>query len=175
MNHNRAATIAAALATVLIAAVFLGGCSSRGGADAAKGAVASATANPTIAADINQAKALITKCATHGRTPLQQIHLVHVLFFESSHGKHAAEVTSTRADVFGCMGVPEARQASFKNDSITAAEKQRPRVITIAGIKKYALQTWPAILARYQQPGGTATPTAKASAPASATPAGSAA
>jgi hypothetical protein len=163
IRTRRAIALAFALAAL---AVLLGcGSSATSGATAAKGAINSATSDPHVQADLNQAKALVTKCAVKGRTPLQQIHLVHVLFFERAHGKHAAEVTSTRAAVFGCMGVPEGQRDNFKNDSITAAEHQKPHVWTKAGVKEYALVTWPGILAKYQHTAvtGTASPSASAS------------
>jgi hypothetical protein len=141
---------------------LLAGCQ-HGDSTKAKGAIASATADPTVAADIKLAEADIKRCVTG--TPLQQIHTVHVLFLERAGGKNGAEVQATRAKVFGCLGVPPGQQTQFKNDSLTAAEHQHPRVLTKAGIKTYVLVTWPGILARYQHAGtgASASPSVTAS------------
>lgn len=111
----------------------------------------SAAASAIPPADIAQAKADIARCITG--TPLQQIHTVHVVLLESAKGKNGAEVTATRAKVFGCLGVPPGQQTAFKNDSLTAAGKQHPRVWTKAGIKDYILVTWPGLLATCQKNG----------------------
>lgn len=145
--------IALGLAGLIISAPLLltacGGSSSHS-AGAAHSAIASATADPQVQHDLAQAKASIKLCITG--TPLQQIHTVRVLLLESSAGKHAAEVTATRARVFDCLGVPADKRTAFKNDSLTAAEQQVPRVWSgKAGIEQYLLVTWPGVLAKYQQ------------------------
>jgi hypothetical protein len=111
----------------------------------------SAAASAIPSADIAQAKADIARCVTG--TPLQQIHTVHVVLLERATGKNGAEVTATRAKVLGCLGVPPGQRTQFKNDSLAAAERQKPRVFTKAGIRQYALVTWPGILAECQKNG----------------------
>jgi hypothetical protein len=148
----------------LAAALALTGCGpkSTAGAGKASAAASSIAADPTTSADIAQAKADVKRCITG--TPLEQIHTLHVLFLESASGSNGAEVTATRAKVFGCLGVPPAQQTAFKNDALTAAE--HGKVYTRAGAKTYVEATLPALLLKYQQggasPAASSTPTTTA-------------
>jgi hypothetical protein len=129
-------------------------------ASSARGAFDSATADPTTAADINQAKALIGKCITG--TPLQQLHTLHLLLFESKTGPNGAEVEQTRKTVFDCAGVPAGQRDNLVNAALTAAEQAH---LTRPGhLATYLEVTLPGLLAQAQK--GTLT----ASGPASPAP-----
>jgi hypothetical protein len=139
-------------------------CKSGGSApSSARSGIASATANPTASADIAQAKALVARCIPG--TPLDQVHTVHLVFFSSAAGKHGPEVVAARDKVFTCLGVAPEKRDAFKNEAITAAEHQTPKIISAhpaAGVRQYLEFTLPQLVLKYK--GVSASPSAKASA-----------
>ncbi len=139
----RQVTLAAAVAGLALA---LAGC---GPSSHHAAAIDSATAGPTVAADINQGKALVAKCITG--TPLEQLHTLHLLLFTSARGRHATQVTQTRDRVFGCLGIPPGQRAAFENQALTQAE--HGHLGTKAGRRAYFEATLPGDLARYQHQG----------------------
>jgi hypothetical protein len=140
----------AAIAALAAAAVIaLAGCQS--GSDT-KGTVASATANPTVAAELNQGKALVASCFPG--TLLQQVRTVHLVFLSSVHGKHADEVTAARDKVFTCLHISDpAQRQAFVNDAGEAALHASPKLTTHAGRVQYFEITLPKIVLK---DGGTA-------------------
>jgi hypothetical protein len=110
----------AAIAALAAAAVIaLAGCNPDSGSDA-KGAVASATANPTVQAELAQGKALIASCFPG--TLLQQVHTIHLVFLSSATGKHGPEVVAARDKVFGCLHISDpAKRQAFINAAGEAA------------------------------------------------------
>jgi hypothetical protein len=144
--------LARGLAMAVLAAA-LAGCTSKshaGDAGAAKSAAASATANPTVAAELDQAKLLVKTC--FAGTPLQQVRQVHLVFLSSATGKHGPDVVAARDKTFSCLGINDkaARQA-FLNDSITAAE--HGHLTTHDGRVTYFSVTLPQLVLKH---GGTA-------------------
>ena len=146
----------AALIAVAVAAIALAACGSSGssGASAAKSGLASATANPQVQHEIDQAKDLVATC--FAGTPLQQIHQVRLVFLTRSHGKHADDVAAARDKTFTCLGVPKDQRTNFKNDAITAAEHQTPKILSrhpVAGVEKYLTITLPQLVLKYKHLG----------------------
>lgn len=141
-----------ALAAVLAAVLAVTAACGPGHGGHAAAAASSLQANPAAQADAAQAEAALRQCITG--TPLQQIHTVHVVLAERASGTNGAEVTATRARVFGCLGVPASQRTAFRNASLTAAENQQPRAWTKAGIRQYLLVTWPGLLAKYRTASG---------------------
>lgn len=132
---------------------LLAGCkgSSSPDASAAKGAVASATADPTVQAEIGQARLLVKSCFP--ASPLDQLHTVHLVFLSSATGKHGPEVTAARDKLFTCLGIPQDKRDEFKNQAITTAEHQQPKIISThpaAGIREYLTITLPQLVLRYK-------------------------
>lgn len=125
-------------------------------ASSARGAYDSAAADPTTAADINQAKALIGKCITG--TPLQQLHTLHLLLFESKTGPNGAEVKQTRKTVFDCTGVPAGQRDNLVNAALTAAE--HGHLARPGHLATYLEVTLPGLLAMAQKGTLTASGTA---------------
>lgn len=136
-------------------------------AGAARSAAASVTADPAVAAELIQARALVKACFP--AKPTAQIRTVHLVFLSSAAGKHGPEVVAAREKLLNCLGVPRARQNSFKNDAITAAEQQHPKILSLhpaAGVRAYLTVTLPQLVLKYK--GVPASPAAPASASASA-------
>jgi hypothetical protein len=159
--------IIAILALIAGLGFLITGCkgSGQGAAEAssAKGAVASVTADPTVQAEIDQAKLLVKSCFP--AAPLDQLHTVHLVFLSSATGKHGPEVVAARAKLFNCLGVPEDKRDDFKNDAITAAEHQKPKIISlhpVAGVTRYLEFTLPGLVFKYKgTAAGTGTSTAQ--------------
>lgn len=173
-------TTAAIGAAALGASLLLTACGpSNGGAGSAKSAAASVTANPTVQAELVQARLLVKSCFP--AAPLDQLHTVHLVFLSSATGKNGPEVVVARDKLFNCLGVPRDRQDAFKNEAITAAEHQSPKVISVhpaAGVRQYLLVTLPQLVLKYKgTAAGMGTSTAQPSVPGtsiSATPAATA-
>ena len=116
-------------------------------AGSARGAIASATANPTTAADLASAKALVKSC--FAGTPLQQVHQVHLVFLSSSTGKHGPDVLKARATLRDCLGISKADETPFFNDAATAAE--HGHLTTHDGRVTYFTVTLPGIVLKYSK------------------------
>jgi hypothetical protein len=132
-------------------------------------AKASIEANPTTAAELAQAKALVAKC--FAGTPLQQIHQVHLVFASSATGKNGPAVVAARNTTLGCMGISPADRQPFTNDAITAAEHANPKLTTHDGRVHYFEVVLPGLVLKYSNaaPGGH--PGASPSSTPAATPA----
>ena len=157
------------VAVALLAALALAACgaSSHSGAAAdrstAAAAASSIMADPTVSADVSQAKALVASCFTG--TPLQQIHLVHLVFLSSATGKHGAEVVAARDKTFGCLGIPPDQRQAFINAALAAAE--HGNLATHDGRVTYLEGTLPGLVLRYKGlPAQSASPSASAGASA---------
>lgn len=168
-------TIAKAVAAAFLAialALTVAACNSSS-KSSVKGAAASAAANPTVAAELVQAKALVKACFP--AKPTAQIHTVHLVFLSSATGKHGAEVVVAREKLFNCLGVPRDRQDSFKNDAITAAEHQHPKILSLhplAGVQAYLTITLPQLVLKYKgTAAGVGTSTAQPAIPGTTVPA----
>lgn len=139
-----------ALAAVIIAVLALAGCHS-GSSGAAKGAIASATADPAVAAELAQARLLVRSCFPSA--PLDQIHTVHLVFLSSATGKHGPEVVAAREKLFACLGIPQDKRDEFKNQAITAAEHQTPKILSLhpaAGVQRYLEFTLPQLVLTFK-------------------------
>jgi len=155
-------TLARLAAAALFAAVLAlaAGCTSKASGDsaAAKGAVASATANPTVSAEMTQAKALVAHC--FAGTPVQQVHQVHLVFASSATGKNGPAVVAARDKLFSCLHISDpAQRQAFTNAALTAAE--HGHLTTHAGRVTYFEVTLPQLVL---QAGNGASPSASASA-----------
>lgn len=174
-------SLAKAAFTVCIAilAALVAGCngshSGQGAAEAssAKGAVASVTADPTVAAELDQAKRLVKSCFP--AAPLDQARTIHLVFLSSAAGKNGPAVTTAREKLSGCLGIPQGKRGAFENDAIIAAEHQTPKILSAhpaAGVERYLEVTLPQLVLKYK--GTAAGVTGGASIPGtSASPAGS--
>jgi hypothetical protein len=166
MSMKNLARLAAAAFLAAVLAV-LAGCTSHGGdAGAARSAAASVTADPRVHAELDQAKALVKTC--FAGTPLAQIHQVHLVFLSRASGKNGPDVVKARDKTFTCLGIPENKRDEFKNAAITAAEQQKPKILSLhpaAGVRQYLLFTLPKLIATYK--GLPASPATSASASAS--------
>lgn len=159
------------LAVAAVLAAFLAlaaGCTSKSAdASSAKSAAASVTANPTVAAELDQAKLLVKSCMPG--TPLAQVHTIHLVLLSSAAGKNGEEVKAARTKLFDCLGIPESKRDAFKNDAITAAEQQHPKILSahpVAGVRQYLLITLPQLVLKYKgTAAGTGTSTAQPSIP----------
>jgi hypothetical protein len=167
----------AAIATAVIAAgLVLAGCTSKSsGASAAKSAAASVTADPRVHAELDQAKMLVKSC--FAGTPLQQAHQIHLVFLSSASGKNGPEVVAARTKLDDCLGIPQAQRTAFKNDAITAAEHQTPKIISVhpaAGVRQYLEFTLPQLVLKYKgTAAGVGTSTAQPPIPGTTAPAAS--
>lgn len=145
-------TPAAIGAAVLGAFLLLSGCNSgSSNTGAAKSAAASVTADPTVAAELAQARLLVKSCFP--AAPLDQIHTVHLVFLSSATGKHGPEVVAARSRLFGCLGIPASQRTAFKNAAIIAAEHQQPKILSrhpVAGVRQYLLFTLPQLVLKYK-------------------------
>jgi hypothetical protein len=121
--------------------------SAAGAESSARGAIASATANPTTAADLHQAKMLVEHC--FAGTPLQQAHQVHLVFLSRAAGKNGPAVVAARDKTAACMGISKSDEQPFFNDAITAAEHANPRLTTHAGRVKYFEITLAGLVLKY--------------------------
>lgn len=157
--------LAAGLAVIITALLMLAACGSHSGKAAAD--ASSALANPATSQDIAQAKADVARCFP--ATPLQQVHVIHLVFLSSAAGKNGPAVTAARTQVFGCLGIPAGQRTAFKNDALTAAE--HGQVYTKAGARAYLEVTLPALVLKYNNGADSASP--GASVQASTTPAAS--
>ena len=145
------------------------GAAASSAAAAASSAKASIEANPTTAAELAQAKALVKSCFP--AAPLDQIHTVHLVFLSSATGKNGSAVVAARTKLFDCLGIPQQSRTAFKNDALTAAE--HAKLTTHAGRVTYFEETLPGLVLKYKQTAGpadtgsndspTATPTATGS------------
>jgi hypothetical protein len=146
MRKIPAALAAAALGAVLL----LGGCRSSSDAGAAQGAVASATANPTVQAELDQGRALVASCFPG--TLLQQVRTIHLVFLSSASGKNGPAVTAARDKVLGCLHIADpARRQAFVSDAGEAA--LHGHLGMHAGRVTYFEVTLPKLVLKY---GGTA-------------------
>ncbi len=110
-----------ALAVVALAVLALAGCKgSSSNASSARSAVASATANPTTAAELRHAKELVKSCIP--ASPLDQAQMVHLVFLSSATGKNGPEVVAARTKLGTCLGISKANEKPFFNDALIAAE-----------------------------------------------------
>lgn len=145
--------IIAILALVAGLGLTLAGCNGSSSADSAKakGAVASATADPTVQAEIDQARLLVKSCFP--TAPLDQIHTVHLVFLSSATGKHGPEVVAAREKLFACLGIPQDKRDEFKNQAITAAKHQTPKILSLhpaAGVQRYLEFTLPQLVLKFK-------------------------
>jgi hypothetical protein len=149
-TKNPARGLAMAVLSLLLALVA-GACTSKGGhVSSAKSAAASVTANPTVAAELDQAKLLVKTC--FAGTPLQQARQVHLVFLSSAAGKHGPEVVAARDKTFSCLGINDpAKRQAFLNDAITAAG--HGHLTTHDGRVTYFSVTLPQLVLKH---GGTA-------------------
>jgi hypothetical protein len=157
--------IAAAVVTAgLLLTPALAACNGSGHAAAAASSV---TADPTVQAEIAQARLLVKSCFP--AAPLDQIRTVHLVFLSSASGKHGPEVTAAREKLFSCLGIPAGKRAAFKNDAITAAGHQTPKILSrhpAAGVARYLEFTLPQLVLKYKgTAAGTGTSTAQPSIP----------
>jgi hypothetical protein len=162
MNHAARNWLRTAGAVALIAlSLALAACqsSSKGSAESAgKSAAASVTANPQFI----QAKALVKHC--FAGTPTQQYQQVKLVFLSSKTGKNGDKVVAARAKLSSCMGISRSDEQPFFNEAVTAAEHQKPRIVSlhpVAGIKAFFTGTLPPIVIKYSNApgmGGTMSP-----------------
>jgi hypothetical protein len=178
--------IIAAILGGLLTVVVLAGCHSGSGqgaaeASSAKGALVSATADPTVQAEIAQARLLVRSCFP--TAPLDQARTVHLVFLSSATGKNGPAVVAARDKLFACLGIPQDKRDEFKNQAITAAEHQTPKILSLhpaAGVTRYLEFTLPQLVLKYKgTAAGLGTSTAQPSIPgttsgASASPSASA-
>lgn len=130
----------------------------------AKGAVASVTADPAVAAELAQARLLVKSCFP--AAPLDQARTVHLVFLSSATGKHGPEVVAAREKLFTCLGVPAGKRDAFKNEAITAAEHQTPKILSAhpaAGVREYLTVTLPQLVLKYKGAAASPSPSVKAS------------
>jgi hypothetical protein len=146
---------AVAVAIAMLALAGCGGAKSSPGAAAASSQAASALANPTVSAELAQAKALVKTC--FAGTPLQQASQVRLVFLSSATGKNGPAVVAARSKLGACLGIPEQSRTAFENDAITAAETQTPKIISLhpaAGVQEYLTVTLPQLVLKYKQAAG---------------------
>jgi hypothetical protein len=174
MSTKTLAKAAVAAVIAIIAAVLVAGCN--GGSGSAKSAAASVTADPTVQAEIAQARLLVKSCFP--AAPLAQLHTVHLVFLSSATGKNGPAVVKARDTLFTCLGIPQDKRAAFKNEAITAAEHQTPKIISAhpaAGVQRYLEFTLPQLVLKYKgTAAGMGTSTAQPSIPGASIPSTSA-
>jgi hypothetical protein len=119
----------------------------------ARAAASSAMANPTVSAELGQARNLVKTC--FAGTPTQQLSQVHLVFASSATGEHGPQVVAARAKTFGCLGIPENQRQNFVNDALTAAEHANPKLTTHDGRVTYFEATLPQLILKYKNAGAT--------------------
>lgn len=147
----------AALAILILAMAAACGASSSSktaaGKASARAAASSAMANPTVSAELGQAKALVRTC--FAGTPTQQLSQVHLVFASSATGTHGPEVVAARNKTFSCLGIPASQRQNFVNDALTAAGHASPKLTTHAGRVTYFEVTLPQLVLKYKNAGAT--------------------
>jgi hypothetical protein len=163
MNSKNLARLAVFAVAAAVLALVTAGCTSKSGGSAsgaassaegkASAVVGSITANPTTAADLAKAKALVRHC--FAGTPLQQAHQIHVVFLSSAAGKNGPAVVAARNTTATCLGLSKADEKPFFNDAVTAAEAVTFHKLATSHDARvtYVSVTLPGLLLKYSSAG----------------------